>query len=116
MKLASKLFIATSLAATLTMPGVVLADDGPNADCHVRENGENKKKKSGPCTVTKTQGNIWILLNNGDSFTLKPRDKKDRYKDQKGRDVKVKIEAGNPVYTWEHRHITVNMRDKTMHK
>jgi hypothetical protein len=25
--------------------------------------------------------------------------------------VKVKYEAGNPVYSWEHRHITVNMRD-----
>jgi len=112
MKIASSLFVVASLAASLSLPTAALASDGPNADCNVRENGDNKKKKSGPCTVTKTQGNIWILLNNGDSFTLKPRDKKDHYKDQKGRDVKVKYEAGNPVYTWEHRHITVNMRDK----
>jgi len=112
MKFASKLCIATALAAAVSLPPAALASDGPNADCHVRENGENKKKKSGPCTVTKTQGNVWILLHNGDSFTLKPRDKKDRYKDQKGRNVKVKVEAGNPVYTWEHRHITVNMRSR----
>jgi hypothetical protein len=100
------IFVNASLLPTAN------ANDGPNADCHVRENGETKKKQSGPCTVTKTQGNIWILLANGDSYTLKPRDKKDRYKDQKGRDVKVKIEAGVPVYSWEHRHITVNMRDR----
>jgi hypothetical protein len=84
-----------------------------NADCHVRENGENKKKKSGPCTVTEAQDNVWILLNSGESFTLKPRkDKKNQYKDQDGKEVKRTMEAGVPVYNWSHRHITVNMRAK----
>jgi hypothetical protein len=106
-----KILVAGFFASVFLLP-IAYAEDGPNADCHVRENGENKKKKSGPCTVTKTQGNIWILLANGDSWTLKPRDKQDRYKDQQGKNVKVKIEAGVPVYSWEHRHITVNMRDK----
>jgi hypothetical protein len=105
------ILLFTCLFINATLLQAANASDAPNADCNVREDGENKKKKSGPCTVTKTQGNIWILLANGDSFTLKPRDKEDRYKDQKGRDVKVKYEAGNPVYTWEHRHITVNMRN-----
>lgn len=112
MRIASNLFVIATAAACLAAPLAAWANDGPNADCHVRENGENKKKKSGPCTVTETQGNIWILLKNGDSFTLKPREKKDRYKDQKGRDVKVKMEAGVPVYSWEHRHITVNKHKK----
>ena len=106
-------FLLVCVFASVLLLPIAYANDGPNADCHVRENGENKKKKSGPCTVTETQGNIWILLANGDSFTLKPRnkDKKEGYKDQKDRVVKVKYEAGVPVYSWEHRHITVNKRD-----
>ena len=110
MKSILSFLLMSVFAAPILLP-VANADDGPNADCHVREKGENKKKKSGPCTVTETQGNIWILLANGDSWTLKPRDKKDRYKDHRGENVKVKYEAGVPVYSWEHRHITVNMRD-----
>jgi len=110
MKRSLNLLLMCVFASSFLLP-IANADDGPNADCHVRENGDNKKKKSGPCTVTEKQGNIWILLANGDSWTLKPRDKKDRYKDQRGKNVKVKYEAGNPVYSWEHRHITVNMRD-----
>jgi hypothetical protein len=87
--------------------------DEANADCHVRENGENKKKKSGPCTVTEAQDNIWILLANGDSYTLRPRkEKNNQFKDQDGKDVKRKMEAGVPVYSWSHRHITVNKRSK----
>ena len=110
MKYSLNLLILCAFLTFFLLP-VANADDGPNADCHVREKGETKKKKSGPCTVTETQGNVWILLANGDSWTLKPRDKKDRYKDHRGENVKVKYEAGVPVYSWEHRHITVNMRD-----
>ena len=110
MKRSFNMLLTCVLATAFVMPIAASAEDGPNADCHVRENGENKKKKSGPCTVTETQGNIWILLANGDSWTLKPRDKEDRYKDQKGKNVKLKYEAGVPVYSWEHRHITVNKK------
>ena len=110
MKRSLSVLILCTFATVVLLP-VASADDGPNADCHVREKGEKKKKKSGPCTVTEKQGNIWILLANGDSWTLNPRDKKHRYKDQRGKNVKVKYEAGIPVYSWEHRHITVNMRD-----
>jgi len=111
MNLALVVPVICVLGSAFLVPAPASAD-GVNADCHVRENGENKKKKSGPCTVTETNGHIWILLANGDSFTLKPREKKDRFKDQNGRDVSRSIEASLPVYNWEHRHITVNMRTK----
>ena len=48
-------FLLVCVFASVLLLPIAHANDGPNADCHVRENGENKKKKSGPCTVTETQ-------------------------------------------------------------
>ena len=111
MKLAL-IFAVICVSCSAVIAAAPARADGVNADCNVRENGDNKKKKSGPCTVTESNGHIWILLANGDSFTLKPREKKDRFRDQDGKDVSRTIEAGLPVYSWGHRHITVNMRSK----
>ena len=109
MKFPIRALAACMLTVSFLLPlGAFAADT--NADCHVRENGEDKKKKSGPCNVVEARGHIWILLASGDSFVLSPRQKKDRFTDDKGRDVKREMEAGLPVYSWEHRHITVNMK------
>ena len=107
MKHSLNLLLICVLAATLLVP-VAMAKDEANAQCHVREKGEVKKKKTGPCTITEKQGVMWILLANGDSFTLKPGKKKEHFRDQRDKVVKRHYEAGNPVYKWEKRTITVN--------
>jgi hypothetical protein len=84
--------------------------DESNADCQVRENGKDKDAKSGPCNVFKANGYVWFLLATGDWFTLKPKNKTDRFVDQDGTDVSRKFEAEIPVYHWPHRHITVKMK------
>jgi hypothetical protein len=84
--------------------------DGPNANCQVRENGEDKKKKTGACTVVESKGYVWILLATGDWFVLKPKGKIDRFVDQSGKDVKRDFAADVPSYHWPHRHITVNAK------
>jgi hypothetical protein len=97
----------------LTTPFLVSSSafaDESNADCLVRENGKDKEKKSGPCNVFEARGYVWILLVTGDSFTLKPKNKTDRFVDQEGKDVTRNFEADIPVYHWSHRHITVNMK------
>jgi hypothetical protein len=84
------------------------AEEGPNAQCHVREKGKDKKKKSGECTVTEAGGNIWILLKNGESITLKPGKKAEHFRDQRNKVAKRSYEAGVAVYKWEKKTIKVN--------
>jgi hypothetical protein len=96
------------LAAPFLVSSSAVADD-TNADCHVRENGTDKVKKSGPCHVFEARGHVWILLATGDWFVLRPKNKTDRFVDQAGKDVKRDFEGDVPAYHWAHRHITVNM-------
>jgi hypothetical protein len=108
-----KIPVLSLVICILTTPFLVSSSavaDESNADCHVRENGKDKEKKSGPCNVFETRGYVWILLATGDSFTLKPKNKTDRFVDQEGKDVTRRFEADIPVYHWAHRHITVNMK------
>ena len=96
------------LAAPFLMSSNAVADEA-NADCQVRENGKDKKQKSGPCNVFEARGHVWILLATGDWFVLRPKSKTDRFVDQAGKDVKRDYAADVPAYHWPHRHITVNM-------
>ena len=105
--------ILSLVICILTTPFLVsssAAADESNVDCQVRENGKDKIKKSGPCNVFEARGYVWILLATGDWFTLRPKNKTDRFVDQEGKDVTRKFEADIPVYHWSHRHITVNMK------
>jgi hypothetical protein len=107
-----KIPVLSLVICILTTPFLVSSSavaDEDNADCHVRENGKDKVKKSGPCNVFEARGHVWILLATGDWFTLRPKNKADRFVDQDGKDVTRKLEADIPVYHWAHRHITVNM-------
>ncbi|MGI9201761.1 MAG: hypothetical protein ACR2QL_11920 [Woeseiaceae bacterium] len=88
---------------------IAYADDGPNAQCHVREKQEEKKKKTGSCTVTESNGQIWIVLKNGESITLKPGKKKEHFRDQRDKVAKRSYEAGVAVYKWEKKTIKVNL-------
>lgn len=86
-----------------------MAEDA-NADCHVRENGKDKVKKTGPCNVYEARGYVWILLGTGDWWVLRPKNKADRFVDQAGKDVKRDYQGDSPAYHWAHRHITVNSK------
>lgn len=97
-----------ALSIALALP-IVHAEDGPNAQCHVREKKEVKNKKTGPCTVTEQNGSIWIVLKNGESITLKPGKKKEHFRDQRDKVAKRSYEAGVAVYKWEKKTIKVNL-------
>jgi hypothetical protein len=107
MKRVLNFLIVSAFSSALLLP-IASADEGPNAQCHVREKGKDKKKKSGECTVTETDGNIWILLKNGESITLKPGKKKEHFRDQRDKVAKRSYEAGVAVYKWEKKTIKVN--------
>lgn len=96
-----------AVSVALLLP-VAHAEEGPNAQCHVKEKGKDKKKKSGECTVTEADGNIWILLKNGESITLKPGKKAEHFRDQRNKVAKRRYEAGVAVYKWEKKTIRVN--------
>ena len=102
-----------SVICILTTPFLLSSNavaEAPNADCEVRENGKDKEKKSGPCSVYEASGYVWILLPTGDWYTLKPKNKTDRFVDQSGKDVKREFQADLPVYSWAHRHIKVKKK------
>ena len=89
--------------------------DTTNATCEVREKGKDLYNESGDCSYSQRQGNVSIRLRNGEEYTLRPGNKSNHYKDQKGRDVKRKIEGDDHVYNWNHRHITVSFDDYRNH-
>lgn len=82
--------------------------DSTNADCQVREKGNNLYQESGDCYYSQRQGNVSIRLKNGEEYNLRPGKNAGKYKDQKNRDVKRKVEGDKHVYDWNHRHITVS--------
>ena len=107
MQRALNFLMVSVLSIALAMP-IAYADDGPNAQCHVREKKKEKKKKTGPCTVTEANGQIWIVLANGESITLKPGKKKEHFRDQRDKVAKRSYEAGVAVYKWEKKTIRIN--------
>ena len=107
MKFPTLILVICILTTPFLMSSSAVAAES-NADCQVRENGKDKVQKSGACDVFEARGYVWILLATGDWFTLKPKNKTDRFVDQDGKDVTRNFEADNPVYHWSHRHITVN--------
>jgi len=107
MKRVLNFLMVGALSAALLLPAAY-AEEGPNAQCHVREKGKDKKKKSGECTVTEAGGNIWILLKNGESITLKPGKKAEHFRDQGDKVARRSYEAGVAVYKWEKKTIRVN--------
>ncbi len=81
--------------------------DTADAMCEVRKDGDKKKNASGPCTISQRQGYVDIDLRNGDTFSLRPGDKPNHFKDQKGNKV-VRTVGGNVhEYKWDGKKITV---------
>jgi hypothetical protein len=82
--------------------------DTAEAMCEVRKDGENKKNASGPCDFSQRQGYVSINLRNGDSFELRPGDKANHFKDQKGNKVVRTVTGANTQeYKWDGKKITV---------
>ena len=76
--------------------------DSADANCEVRKDGDKQKGKSGPCTFGQRQGYIDIDLKNGDTVALRPADKANHYRDQKGNKV-VRTQSGgsSQSFKWE---------------
>jgi hypothetical protein len=101
-----------ALAALLGATSIQVAQgDTAEATCEVRKDGEKQGGKSGPCTFGQRQGYIDIDLKNGDTVALRPTDKANHFKDQKGNKV-VRTQSGgsSQSFKWENgKHISVTL-------
>ena len=101
-----------ALAALLGATSIQVARaDTAEATCEVRKDGDKQKGKSGPCTFGQRQGYIDIDLKNGDTVALRPTDKANHFKDQKGNKV-VRTQSGgsSQTFKWENgKHISVTL-------
>ena len=102
--------LTTALLAALalgTWSQAGLADTA-EAMCEVRKDGDAKKNASGPCDFSQRQGYVSINLRNGDNFELRPGDKPNHFKDQKGNKVVRTVTGANTQeYKWDGKKITV---------
>jgi len=100
MNMKNKVIVVLALAVVAAMAQTVRADTS-DATCRFYKNDDKDQKRSGPCTFSQRQGNISIELDNGDTITLSPRDKADKFKDQNGNKVMRTGTHGNTqVFKW----------------
>jgi hypothetical protein len=99
----AKIVLSAALAAVTAIGAVSIARaDSMDAMCEVRKDGDTKQGASGPCSFSQRQGYVDIDLRNGDKYSLKPGDKPDHYKDQKGIKVKrTSATATSQEFKWE---------------
>lgn len=81
--------------------------DTADAMCEVRKDGETRQGRSGPCDFSQRQGYVRMDLRNGEVWDLKPTNRADEYRDQKGNKVKRSFERDAQVYKWPHKKIIV---------
>jgi hypothetical protein len=105
----SSTLYSASLLVLLMAGGIPAASADTNYSmCEVRKDGETKKGASGPCTFSQRQGYVDIDLRNGDTYSLRPMDKANHFKDQKGNTVvRTTTGGGTHEYKWEHKRIIV---------
>ena len=104
----STVFSAALLGVLVAGGIAVVAADTNYATCEVRKDGDTKKKASGPCTFSQRQGYVDIDLRNGDTYSLRPMDKPNHFKDQKGNKVvRTTSGGGTHEYKWENKRIIV---------
>jgi hypothetical protein len=92
-----------ALAITISVSAISFAyADNSDAMCEVRKEGETKHGASGPCSFSQRQGYIDLDLRNGDTYNLRPLDKSNQYKDQKGHKVVRTMASGrSQEFKWE---------------
>ena len=95
--------IASAILALGAAISIQLAEaDSRQANCEVRKNGETKQGKSGACSFAQRQGYIDIDLRNGDVYNLRPGNKANHYRDQKGNKVVRTSSSDNTQeFKWE---------------
>lgn len=98
---------AIAVLAVTAWSQSALADTAA-ATCEVRKEGEKKQGASGACDFSERQGYISINLRNGDNVELRPADKANHFKDQKGNKVvRTATGANTQEYRWDHRKVIV---------
>ncbi len=104
----STVFSAALLGVLVAGGIAVVSADTNYSTCEVRKDGDTKQKASGPCTFSQRQGYVDIDLRNGDTYSLRPTDKPNHFKDQKGNKVVRTVSGGGShEYKWEHKRIIV---------
>ncbi len=82
--------------------------DTTGANCELRKHGDMKQNASGSCTFSQRQGYVDITLRDGESFSLSPSDKPNRYRDQNGKQVVRTVNGqGEHEYKWNGQRINV---------
>jgi hypothetical protein len=86
--------------------------DSSDAKCEFFKDDDKNQNKTGPCTFSQHQGNVYIDLRNGQTFSLVPGDKANHYKDDKGNKVERTLhkDGEEHVYKWDNKKIIVNFR------
>ena len=111
MKLKRTFVGATALAVLVGWSATAFAEK--NAYCEVVSHGDKVKKATGHCNFQDSGNEIRISLVNGDSYTLRKLEKKNNFKDQKGKKVHRTIRDKDKTYyfKWESKNITVTPED-----
>jgi len=96
-----------ALAALAGWSATAFAEN--NAYCAVVSHGDKVKKATGHCNFQDSGSEVRISLVNGDSYTLRKLEKKNNFKDQKGKKVHRTIRDKDKAYyfKWESKNITV---------
>jgi hypothetical protein len=101
MKIGQFSLIASTVVMLFGAVSVARADSAA-ATCQVRKDGETKQGASGPCTFSQRQGNIYLDLRNGDTYSLTPTGNQNQYRDQKGIKVVRTLTGGSTEeFRWE---------------
>jgi hypothetical protein len=103
MNRSTPLALSLSLSAICGLAQTTLADSA-DATCEFYSHGDKEQEKSGTCSFSQHQGNVYIDLRNGQTFSLVPANNKtNQYKDDKGKKVVRNIENGGNkhVYKWD---------------
>ena len=107
MKLNRTLFLSSLLVVLAGLSFNAFAEH--NAYCEVKKDGEKAKKATGHCSFHDYGDRLTLQLANGDDFDMHRKgNKKNQFKDQKGRPVHRDVnKKGEIKLKWEHRHVTV---------
>lgn len=100
-------FCAVLLASAAASTSALGSDN--NAFCQLVSHGDKVNKGTGHCHYENSGDRVVIKLTNGDTYTLTRKEKKNKFKDQKGKNVHrtVREKEGSHYYKWEHKNITV---------
>lgn len=108
MKRKQNVILCTALLAIASWSSSALASDN-NAFCQLVSHGDKVNKGTGHCHYENSGDRVVIKLANGDSYTLTRKEKKNKFKDQKGKNVNrtMREKEGSHYYKWDHKNITV---------